>query len=209
MPVTPPHQPHPHEEAMSSAPKQNVAMDKGKGQMLPNNSNDPLASFSGLNLKDHGVTHTPRHWRNRRRDKQQRRLRMAPPPKANKVVDQIEEFEEEFDDQPYEPPIVDFFQEREEEDEMLRGYLSCDARTTTTNNNQYTNRCDVKIKLKSFNGENNPKKYLLDWEQTTYFILNNLGYEKHEKLEVVTLHYTGQGRNWWFILVVDRRQKGF
>ena len=69
-------------------------------------------------------------------------------------------------------------------------------------------RRDVKIKVEHFDGELDPEKYL-EWEQETHHVLEHLGYNETEKVEVVSLHLRGSARAWWYRQKEERQRRGW
>ena len=154
----------------------------GKDPLYPSDSRDPLDSFVGDMPPPFARPSRPLPPRQNRE------------PMRRQPMDPLEEMD--YVEEPNHPPVEDFYGEDEGFDEMPNAYPPR-HQTNRGQGNGNSNRRDVKIRIEPFSGECDPEKYL-EWEVMTESILDHLGYEEHEKVEVVTLHFTGQARSWWF-----------
>ena len=56
-----------------------------------------------------------------------------------------------------------------------------------------------------FSGNYNPGEFI-EWVQHTEHVLRHLGYEEHEKVKVMMLHFEGPARLWWNRLEKERHR---
>lgn len=117
--------------------------------------------------------------------------RPRPPRREEAYDEELDDFVED-EQPPWHPPLDEFYDETEYVEEIPQPYGR--RRHIPQQPNPQLGRRDIKVKIESFNGELNPEKYL-EWEESTSYILDHLGYEEWEKVEVVTIHFTGTARS--------------
>ena len=154
---------------------------------------DPLASFSGY-TRQKEVTPPPKQQPRQPRYHQTNPL----------YVGENWEDSREDDDLRDMPHLEDAYQEADYDIDDLP---NPNFGRPIVNNAQAIQRRDIKVKMETFDGANDPEAYLA-WESHTNYILDHLRYDETEKLEVVTLHLTGLARSWWFRTRDLRRRQG-
>ena len=118
-----------------------------------------------------------------------------------RVDDSNDYHEDEFEDEDDQASLNNEGRFTPREERRGRGFRR-DPRWLDRTNRNLEN---IKMKIPSFQGKNDPEVYL-EWEKKVEFIFECHNYSKEKKVKLVVIEFTDYAIIWWDQLMMDRRR---